>query len=371
MNDLEIFVKMKGSGLMNWQMELFQSLTEAPGPSGFEGPVRKIMEQHLKHYSENVVYDNLGSIFGVKTGVDNGPTIMVAGHMDEVGFMVSRINEHGYIYFQPLGGWWSQVLLAQRVEIITDQGPVIGVISSIPPHVLSDDARKKPMDIKNMYIDVGAESKEDATEMGIRPGQPIVPICPFTIMKNEQRIMAKAWDNRYGCALSIELLKELTGVKHPNRVFSGATVQEEVGLRGAQTAANMIEPDFFIALDASPAAGDSIAIDEGMGKIGNGVLLRILDRTMVTLPGLRDYVIDVCETEGIKYQYFVSPGGTDAGRVHTTGSGVPSIVIGIPARYIHSHAAIIDIRDYEAAKKLLIALVQRMDSDTLNQIKSR
>ncbi|HJV46954.1 MAG TPA: M42 family metallopeptidase [Bacillota bacterium] len=356
---------------MDWQMELFKSLTEAPGPSGFEGPVRQIMKKNLTEYSEEIVYDNLGSIFGIKTGNESGPRIMVAGHMDEVGFMVTRIHDQGYIHFQTLGGWWSQVLLAQRVEIMTDKGPIIGVISSIPPHLLSDEVRNKPMDIKNMYIDIGAESKTNAEEMGIRPGQPIVPVCPFTIMKNDQKLMAKAWDNRYGCALSIELLKELQGVSHPNKIFSGATVQEEVGLRGAQTAANMIQPDLFIALDASPAAGDSPSVSEGMGKIGEGVLMRILDRTMVTLPGLRDYVIDLCESVGIKYQFFVSAGGTDAGRVHTTGNGVPSIVIGIPARYIHSHAAIIDIRDYQAAKKLVVSLVQKMDFETLNKIKSR
>lgn len=355
---------------MNWQMELFKALTEAPGVPGNEGPVRKIMEQHLTAYSEELIYDNLGSVFGIKTGDQNGPRIMVAGHMDEVGFMVTRINDKGFIQFQTLGGWWSQVLLAQRVEILTEQGPIPGVISSIPPHVLPDEARNKPMQIKNMFIDIGADNKEDAERIGIKPGQPIVPVCPFTVMANEQKIMAKAWDNRYGCALSIELLKEIQNESHPNIIFSGATVQEEVGLRGAATAANMIDPDLFIALDAS-AAGDIPGVSEGMGKLGDGLLMRILDRTMITLPGLRDYVIDLCEAEDIKYQFFISQGGTDAGRVHTSGKGVPSLVIGIPARYIHSHAAIIHKEDYEAAKKLLLALVKRMDHSTLEQIKKR
>ncbi len=355
---------------MNWQMDLWKALTEAPGAPGFEGPVRSIMTQYLTPYSEKLVQDNLGSIFGVKTGDSDGPTLMVAGHMDEVGFMVTRINENGFIQFQTLGGWWGQVLLAQRVEIITDKGPVQGVISSIPPHVLTDDARNKPMPIKNMFIDIGADNKEDAKRVGIKPGQPILPVCPFTVMANEQKVMAKAWDNRYGCALSIELLKELQNVSHPNIVYSGATVQEEVGLRGAATAANMIEPDLFIALDASPA-GDIPGVEEGMGKLGGGLLMRILDRTMVTLPGLRDYVIDLCEAEEIPYQFFISQGGTDAGRVHTSGSGVPSLVIGIPARYIHSHAAIIHKSDYEAAKKLLLSLVKKMDRATIEKIKSR
>ncbi|RXT14022.1 M42 family peptidase [Ammoniphilus sp. CFH 90114] len=351
-------------------MDLFKALTEAPGPSGFEGPVRQIMKQYLTPYSEEIVQDNLGSIFGKKIGNPEGPTIMVAGHMDEVGFMVTRIADNGFIQFQTLGGWWSQVLLAQRVEIITDNGSVTGVISSIPPHVLSDEARNKPMQIKNMFIDVGADDKADAERIGIKPGQPIVPVCPFTIMANDQKLMAKAWDNRYGCALSIELLKEIGSEVHPNILYSGATVQEEVGLRGAATAAQMIEPDLFFALDASPA-GDIPGVQDGMGKLGGGLLMRILDRTMVTHPGLRDYVIDVCDAEDIKYQFFVSQGGTDAGRVHTSGKGVPSIVIGIPARYIHSHAAIIHREDYEAAKKLLISLVKKMDRATLEEIKKR
>jgi putative aminopeptidase FrvX len=357
--------------MMSWQMELFKSLTEAPGVPGFEGPVRAIMNQHLSKYSEEVVKDNLGSIYGVRRGDETGPRIMVAGHMDEVGFLVTRIHEKGFIQFQTLGGWWSQVLLAQRVEIITEKGPVVGVISSIPPHLLSDEVRNKPMNIKKMFIDVGADNPNDAKSMGIKPGQPIVPVCPFTPMANNQKLMAKAWDNRYGCALAIELLKEIQHIEHPNVVYSGATVQEEVGLRGAATSANMIEPDLFIALDASPAGGDIPGAQEELGKLGDGVLMRILDRTMVTHPGLRDYVIDLCEAENIKYQYFVSPGGTDAGRVHTSGNGVPSLVIGIPARYIHSHASIIDKEDYEQAKKLLVTLIKRMDKDVLAEIKKR
>jgi putative aminopeptidase FrvX len=355
---------------MSWQLDLFKKLTEAPGVSGFEGPVRSIMREYIGQYTEELIQDNLGSLFGVKKGDTNGPKIMVAGHMDEVGFLVTHIKENGFIQFQTLGGWWGQVMLAQRVEVITDQGKVPGVISSIPPHVLSDELRKKPMDIKNMFIDVGADNREDAERMGIRPGQPIVPVCPFTVMANENKLMAKAWDNRYGCSLAIELMKEIQQTAHPNVVYAGATVQEEVGLRGAATSANMINPDLFIALDASPA-GDIPGIDEGMGKLGGGLLMRILDRTMVTLPGLRDFCIDVCEQEGIKYQYFVSMGGTDAGRVHTSGNGVPSIVIGIPARYIHSHAAIIHRDDYEQAKKLLLAIVKKMDKSTLDEIKKR
>lgn len=355
---------------MDEQLSLFKRLTEAGGAPGFEHDVRQIMKEELSQVTEELVYDNLGSIFGVLRGKQTGPKIMVAGHMDEVAFMVTRITEKGFIQFQPLGGWWSQVLLAQRVEIITKKGKIPGVISSIPPHNLPESMRSKPIDIKKMYVDVGADDREDAIGMGISPGQPIVPVCPFTVMANPKKLMAKAWDDRYGCALTVEMMKVMKNTPHPNIIYGGATVQEEVGLRGAATAAQLIEPDLFFALDASPG-GDIPGVKDGMGKLGEGVLMRILDRTMITLPGLRDYMIDTAEKLGIPYQFFVSQGGTDAGRVHVSGKGIPSAVIGIPARYIHSHAAIIHRDDYEAAKRLLIALLKQIDEQVLNEIKSR
>ena len=161
-----------------------------------------------------------------------------------------------------------------------------------------------------MLIDIGADSYEDAIEIGVKPGQQIVPICPFTPMANEKKIMAKAWDNRYGCGLAIELLKELKDETLPNTLYSGATVQEEVGLRGAQTAANMIQPDIFYALDASPA-NDASGDKTQFGQLGKGALLRIYDRTMVTHRGIREFILDTAETNNIPYQYFISQGGTD------------------------------------------------------------
>ncbi|MGM0920793.1 MAG: M42 family metallopeptidase [Bacillota bacterium] len=349
-------------------LELFKTLTELPGAPGNEHAVRKFMRSELSKYSDEIVQDRLGSIFGVKHGQSEGPKIMVAGHMDEVGFMVTGVTKNGMIRFQTLGGWWSQVLLAQRVEIITDQGAIPGVIGSIPPHLLSEDQRNKPMQIKNMLVDIGADSDEDAAELGIKPGQQILPVCPFTPMANPKKIMAKAWDNRYGCGLSIELLKELKNETLPSTLYSGATVQEEVGLRGAQTAANMIQPDLFFALDASPANDMSGAKNE-FGQLGKGALLRILDRTMVTHRGMREFVLDTAESNNIPYQYFVSQGGTDAGRVHTSNDGVPSAVIGICSRYIHTAASIVHIDDYAAAKELIVSLVKACDQTTLDTIK--
>ncbi|WP_445489404.1 M42 family metallopeptidase [Niallia sp. 03133] len=353
---------------MNEQtLELFRALTELPGAPGNEHAVRCFMREQLGLYSDEIIQDKLGSIFGVKKGKADDPIVMVAGHMDEVGFMVTAITENGMLRFQPLGGWWSQVLLAQRVQIMTDNGPITGVIASIPPHLLDEAQRNKPMEIKNMLIDIGADDKEDALTIGIKPGQAILPICPFTPLANKKKIMAKAWDNRYGCGLAIELLKEMKGVELPNNLYSGATVQEEVGLRGAQTAANMIKPDVFYALDASPA-NDTTGDKKQFGQLGKGALLRIYDRTMVTHKGLREFVLDTAESNNIAYQYFVSPGGTDAGRVHVSNEGVPSTVIGICSRYVHTSASIIHIDDYAAAKELLINLVKSTDKATVSSI---
>ncbi|WP_019243914.1 MULTISPECIES: M42 family metallopeptidase [Bacillus] len=349
-------------------LHLYKTLTELPGASGFEHEVRKFMRSELSKYSDEIVQDGLGSIFGVKVGDGTGPTVMVGGHMDEVGFMVTSITDNGLIRFQTLGGWWSQVLLAQRVQIITDQGPIIGVIASIPPHLLDETQRSKPMDVKNMLIDVGADDAEDAKRIGIKPGQQIVPICPFTPMANKKKILAKAWDNRIGCGLAIELLKEVQNEKLPNILYSGATVQEEVGLRGAQTAANLIKPDIFYCLDASPA-NDMSGDKDVFGKLGKGALLRIFDRSMVTHTGIREFVLDTAESNNIPYQYFVSQGGTDAGRVHISNDGVPSAFVGICSRYVHTHASIISVDDYEAAKELLVTLVRKTDQATVDAIR--
>ncbi|WP_188206468.1 M42 family metallopeptidase [Alkalibacillus aidingensis] len=345
---------------------MFKTLTELPGAPGNEHLVRKFMKEELQKYSDEVIQDRLGGVFGVRQG--EGPKVMVAGHMDEVGFMVKQVTKNGMLRFQTLGGWWNQVMLAQRVQVITENGPVDGVIGSIPPHNLTPEQRKKPMEVKNMLIDIGADDEDDVKRIGVKPGQPIVPVCPFTEMANEKKIMAKAWDNRYGCGLSIELLKELQGEKLSNTLYSGATVQEEIGLRGAQVAANMIDPDIFFALDASPA-NDMEGDDKEFGQLGKGALLRIFDRTMVTHRGMRDYILDTAESNDIPYQYFISQGGTDAGRVHISNEGVPSAVVGICSRYIHTSSSIIHVDDYAAAKELLVKLVKSVDQSTVDTIR--
>ncbi|GIQ68172.1 M42 family peptidase [Xylanibacillus composti] len=350
-------------------LELFRTLTEWPAAPGFERELRQYVAKRLAAVSDEVVYDRIGGVFGVRRGDPNGPRIMVAGHLDEVGFMVTAVTDNGMLKFQTLGGWWNQTLLAQRVQVVTTKGALPGVIASIPPHLLKDSQRNAPLEVEQMLIDIGADSREEAEQMGVRPGVQVVPVCPFTPLAGGKKIMAKAWDNRYGVGLAIELLEALQQeqAELPNVLYAGATVQEELGLRGAEPAARLIEPDLAFVLDASPA-NDMSGDRKAFGQLGAGALLRIMDRTMVTRGEMIDFVRDTAETHRIPYQYYVSPGGTDAGRIHLSGIGVPTAVIGICARYIHTAASIIHVDDYAAAKELLLRLVKAADRSTLSTI---
>jgi putative aminopeptidase FrvX len=352
------------------QIQLFQKLTNASGAPGFEGEVRDLLQSYLSPLSDEIVTDRLGSLFGKKAGPADGPKLMAAGHMDEVGFMVTRITSEGFIKFETLGGWWEQVLLGQRVTLYTGEKKIEGIIGSKPPHILPPEERKKPAKMKQMFIDIGAANKEEVEALGIQPGTPIVPTACFHVMANPKYLMAKAWDNRFGCALSVELMKAVQGKELPNTLYAGATVQEEVGLRGALTSANTIEPDLFFAFDAGPCLDTpGITPDVTYSKLGGGAAIRIYDRSMVTHRRLREFVLDIAEKHNVPYQFFASPGGgTDAGRAHITGKGVPSIGIGIASRYIHSHASIMHRDDFDAALQLMTHLVPELDRSTFDWI---
>ena len=183
---------------------MLKELTDAKGIAGNEREPREVMKKYIAPFSDEVTSDNLGSLIAKKVGDVNGPQIVVTGHLDEVGFMVTQIDKKGFIKFQTVGGWWNQVMLAQRVTIVTGKGDITGIIGSKPPHILSPEARKKPYEIKDMFIDIGATSKEEAEGWGIRPGDMIVPYFEFTVMNNEKMLLAKAWDNRIGCAIAIQ-----------------------------------------------------------------------------------------------------------------------------------------------------------------------
>jgi putative aminopeptidase FrvX len=267
-------------------LTMLKALTDAKGIAGNEREPREVMKTYIAPYADEVTTDNLGSLVAKKAGDDNGPKIMVAGHLDEVGFMITQIDDKGFLRFQTVGGWWSQVMLAQRVTIVTKNGDITGVIGSKPPHILPVEARKKPVEIKDMFIDIGASSKEEAMEWGVRPGDQVVPYFEFQIMKNEKMLLAKAWDNRIGCAIAIDVLRQLKDVKHPNIVYGVGTVQEEVGLRGAKTSANFIQPDIAFAVDVG-IAGDTPGVTEkeAQGKMGNGPQIILYDASIVSHKG--------------------------------------------------------------------------------------
>ncbi len=351
-------------------LTMLKDLTDANGIPGNEREVREVFEKYITPYADEVTTDNLGSSIAKKVGDENGPKIMVAGHLDEIGFMVTRIDDKGFVYFQTVGGWWNQVMLAQRVTIMGSKGNVTGVIGSKPPHVLSPEARKKPYEIKNMFIDIGASSKEEAEEFGVLPGQSVVPYFEFTPLKNEKMLMAKAWDNRIGLAIAIEVLKQLKDVEHPNVVYGVGTIQEEVGLRGARTSAHQIEPDIGFGVDVG-IAGDTpgISSHEADSKLGKGPQIVLYDASMVSHKGLRDLVVKTADENEIPYQYTsIAGGGTDSGAIHLTANGVPSLSITVATRYIHSHAGILHRDDFENAVKLIVEVIKKLDRDTVKEL---
>src|SRR5690625_2310246 len=351
-------------------LQMLKELTDAKGIPGNEKEPRDIMRKHIENYADEITTDGLGSLIAKKVGEEYGPKIAVTGHLDEVGFMVTRIDDNGFLFFQPVGGWWNQVMLAQRVTIMTKNGDLTGVIGSKPPHILSPEARKKPIEIKDMFIDIGASSKEEAEAFGVRPVDSVVPYFEFTVMKNEKLLLAKAWDNRIGCAIAIDVLKQLKDVNHPNVVYGVGAVQEEVGLRGARTATHKINPDIGFAVDVG-IAGDmpGVSDKEAAGKMGDGPQIIVYDASMVSHKGLRDFVVKTAEENNIPFQYESMPGGgTDAGSIHISHNGVPALSITVPTRYIHSHAAMLHRDDFENAVKLIVEVIKKLDRDTVNEI---
>ncbi len=351
-------------------IDLLRELTETNGVPGFESRIASVMRTQLEHICE-ISSDNLGSLVARLDGAGERPRVMLAGHMDEIGFMVKLVTEEGFVKFAQLGGWWEQVLLGHRVIIETANGPVTGVIGSKPPHLLPEDERSKVVKRKDMFIDVAARDREHAEEqLGIRAGDPIVPWSPFEVLADEDRLLAKAWDDRVGVALIIEALQELADGKHPNTVFGVGTVQEEVGLRGAETSADVVDPDVALILETA-IAGDvpGISDDESNVKLGEGVTLYMLEGSAIPNLRLRDLAIDLCEANDLDYQLTaLERGGTDAGRIHQHARGVPSLVLGVPTRHIHSHSGIISAADYETTLSLTVALCEALDEDAVAQM---
>lgn len=346
-----------------------KELTETPGVPGYESQVRALMRRYLEPVA-TIEQDRIGSIIGKRVGRAESPRVMLVGHMDEVGFMVRYVTKEGFVKFQPLGGWWDQVLLGQRVTIKTSKGDVIGLIGAKPPHLLPKDERDKIVEKKDMYIDIGATSSEEVAEAGVRVGDPIIPVSDFTVLANSQTYMAKALDNRVGCALAVQTLERLAVDQHPNVVYAVGTVMEEVGLRGAKTTVHVVNPDVALILEVD-ICGDvpGIKEEESAIKLGAGPTMLVYDARMIPNLKLRDLVIATAEELEIPLQFSAMPGGaTDGGMIHLHNEGVPTVVIGVPTRHIHSHSAIMHRDDYDRALDLIVTLVKKLDAATVEDL---
>ena len=347
--------------------DLLRSLTLCAGAPGAEDEVRVLIRENLEGVGE-LSYDGLGSILCERPGGADSPRVLIDGHMDEVGFMVQSITQEGLVNFVPLGGWWAHVLLSQRVDIITSGGKVPGVIGSTPPHFPSDKKREQLLKLEDIYIDIGATSDEAVSGMGVQIGDTIVPHAEFTELKDPDILSSKAFDNRAGIALMVETLLEFSSREHPNTIIGVGTAQEEIGCRGAVTASEKASPDVGIVLEGTPA-DDIPGFTEPQAILGKGPQIRFYDPTAISNRRLAEFVAGIAAEAGIEIQIAVRrSGGTDAKSIHMHRGGVPTVVIGVPARYIHSHVSLIHWQDYLNTSRLVCELVARLDSATVESL---
>ena len=350
---------------------LLKELTESDGVAGYEAEISRVIKKHFEPLGE-ILEDKLGSLICRKKSLAQEPKVILVGHMDEIGFMVKLITKEGFVRFTPLGGWWDQVLLGHRVRIRTNKGSILGVIGAKPPHLLSEEERKKVSEKKGMYIDIGATSQQEVEDAGVRVGDPIIPVSEFAVLPDTKAYMAKAFDDRVGCALIITVLQRLMEKEHPNAVFGVATVQEEIGLRGATTSVEVINPDVAIILETD-IAGDvpGIKPEESAIKLGGGPTLLAYDARMIPNLKLRDMAIDTAKKLNVPLQMSTMEGGaTDGGPIHLHRVGVPTVVLGVPTRHIHSHNTVLRRDDFDHAAALVTALVQGLDKETVAALTS-
>lgn len=346
---------------------MLKELTEASGVSGYESGARALMRKYFSGLGE-LSQDKLGSLMCAKTGSSAGPRVLMAGHMDEIGFMVKHITKEGFLKFTGLGGWPHQVLPAQRVVIQTGKGEVTGVINSRPPFVMTEEERRKVVERKDMFIDIGATSEQEVAEVGVRVGDPVVPVSQFTVLNVPKKTyMAKAFDDRMGNAVTVAVLQILARESHPNTVIAVATVQEEIGARGAITCAECINPDVAIIVDVD-VAGDTPGMkpEESANKFGGGPTVLAYDMRMIPNIKLRDLVMETAKEINTPVQVSaIEFGSTDGGPIHLHKTGVPTIVLGVPTRYVHSHNSILRRDDFDAAVKLATAVIKKLDKETV------
>ncbi|MCX5694901.1 MAG: M42 family metallopeptidase [Candidatus Omnitrophica bacterium] len=337
---------------------LLKKILEAPGISGYESQIAKIMHDELKKSCDAVEIDNFGNVIAKK---GKGKTkIMLAAHMDEIGLMVKHITKEGFLYFIKLGGIDDRILPAQRVIVKSKKGDCFGIIGTKPPHLQKEEERKKPLKYEDMFIDIGCKTKEEAQEK-IEIGDAVI-FEPNSGVLNGKLYYGKAVDDRIGCFALIKIMEKL---KCNAEVYAVATTQEEVGLKGARTSAFKIDPDFAIAIDTN-AAGDTPQISERESslKLGEGVAITIIEasgRGLIVNEKLKNLLIDTAKKNKIKYQIDVIEGGmTDGAIIHMNRDGVPTGVLSIPTRYIHSPTGVFSIDDLNSAVELAIKAVESL-----------
>ncbi|WP_188206631.1 M42 family metallopeptidase [Alkalibacillus aidingensis] len=340
--------------------KLLQDLANIHGPCGFEEDVAKYIAHQLKDSVDSVEVDGAGNLIARKKGHQEGPTVVVATHMDEVGFIVKKIEDNGLIRFEKLGGHDDRILLSQRVQIKTDQGLRSGVIGTISAHMKKFDDPNKVRAHQQLYIDVGASSKQEVIELGINIGDSVT-WYPYFEQLTENRIVGKAFDDRAGCAILIKAFEELDRSEFKGEFVGVFTVQEEVGLRGARVASHQQHADVAIALDTTAVSDTTEEMMDQTLSLGAGTGIKVLDASLIANQKIRKHLIQLATQQEIPYQLEVFPGiGTDAGELSLAKQGIPAGVLSIPSRYAHSSIEAIDLNDFKATKDLLVAFIKNM-----------
>jgi len=348
---------------------LLRELSNAAGPSGFEEDVRKIMVREMKPLADQLTYDGLGSVIA-RQGT-SGPRIMLDAHMDELGGVVRRTTHDGFLSMQMLGGWLDQALPDQRWIIIGSKGPVHAVTGIRDVHVVPLEERAKVFPRDSLYLDVGARSEAEVAAMGIGPGDPVVPDSPFVVLNGSHRYLGKAWDDRVGCAVLIEAMRRLKASGHPNQIFFAATTQEEVGLRGAHSAADVIRPEIGISIEGG-ITGDSPgrSPEETQARLGGGPGIFLYDSSALPNRRLTAVTKEVARSRAIPLQLDLVQGyGDDSSEIQKSTGGVPTVNLVVPARYTHAHNGVIDRADFDGMVDLVVALIEKLDGPTVAHLR--
>lgn len=354
-------------------VRLLEELTNAHGAPGFEGPVRNILRREWQGLVADLRTDGVGNLLGTVRGPANGPRVLIMAHLDEVGFLVRYVDDNGFVYFHGVGGYFDQSVLTQRMAILTPKGSVIGYTGMKSGHILRPSERNQMVLVDDMFIDIGARSRQEAVEtFGVRPGLPIVYHTTFEVLNGTSRYLAKAWDDRVGLAVITEALKQFKTTPPPNTVHVAATAQEEIGLRGASVVQASTTPDIVINLEIG-IAGDFPLMTSpklSQGVLGKGPQLFVFDGSMIPSNNFVDWIIKTAWDSNIPLQFESVTGyGEDAAMLQKSATGIPAVNIGIPTRYGHSQSGVIDRADFDNTVKLIVQMVQRLTAAEVKAIR--